>query len=302
MRFLVFLILVINSMALHSQGCSDAGFCSINGMNPASHIDSTDEKYQSLELGITNGIAQFGVYIANPYLQYSFDFTEKITVSTKVNYAIISGSLTSNNGLSDLFTSVNYKFNKSFSMINGVKTPFNNANNKYQDYSMPMSYQTTLGTVDYLFGLTYKKEKYLISVGLQQPIIQNNNAFFTSNLTPFGLDSNYISTNRYIRKSDVLIRFNYMPSLSSEKVKLTVGLLAIQHIANDEFTDIDGIQKEIVGSKGLTLNVNAITRIALNQKSYLDFTLGVPVMSRDKRPDGLSQLAVNVAYGINLSK
>jgi hypothetical protein len=193
---------------IKAQGCSDAGFCSISGINPTHHLDSTKFLSNSFKLGITSGLAQFGVFITTPYLEYDVRIVKRITFSTKISYTIIDGSITKNHGLSDFFVSVNYQPLTMFSIINGIKTPFNQANKKYEGYNLPMSYQTTLGTVDYLFGLSLKKNKFAFSLGTQIPIIQNNNLFFVENFEPFGINPNYSSTNGYIRKSDVIARIN----------------------------------------------------------------------------------------------
>ena len=299
MKYCFVLILILASLLLKGQGCSDAGFCSVSGMNASEHLDTSKITNQKISFGLTNGIAQFNVYIGSPYVKYDIQVIEDLVLSAKLNYTFIIGKLTVVKGFSDLIVSTKYSVNKHFSLINGIKVPFNKSNLKYKGYEMPMSYQTTLGTVDYLFGMTYNKPKYFLGIGLQLPLVQNSNSFFAPSLIPFGLDSNYLSTNNYIRKSDLIIRVNYLPSLISEKLKLTVGILAIQHLANDKFTDVSGQQKDIKSSEGLTLNLNAISRFSVSKKSYIDFTLGVPVINRLARPDGLAQFALNLNYGIN---
>lgn len=280
------------------QGCSDAGFCSINGMNPSSHLDSAKTLKQQFSIGITNGLAQFGVFISSPYIQYDIQTTKELAISVKLNYILTNGSLTSTNGLSDLFVSTNYQLSEKISMINGVKAPFNNANKKYKGADLPMSYQTSLGTVDYLVGLSYKHKNLLFSLGAQLPIIQNNNSFFIDNFLADGINENYISTNNFIRKTDIIARFNYVAPLKNEKFKLTMGVLPIYHIKNDEYTDNNGIKQEITGSKGLTLNVNSIIRYKISDNNLLDLTVGIPTLSRSKRPDGLSQMAMNLQYAV----
>lgn len=296
--FFLLLFFVSFNLPSYSQGCSDAGFCSISGMNPSSHIDSSKSLNQQFMIGVTNGLAQFGVFISSPYIQYDAQLAEKVAVSTKLNYTLANGPLTTSSGLSDLFVSVNYSVTENISIINGVKAPFNNADKKYKGYELPMSYQTSLGTVDYLIGLSFRKKNVLISVGAQIPIIQNSNSFFVENYIVDGINENYTSTNNYIRKTDVIARFNYLPQLKNDKLKLTLGLLPIYHISNDEFTSLNNVQQEISGSKGITLNANSILRYELSETNYFDITAGIPLLSRQRRPDGLSQLAINFQYGV----
>lgn len=286
-------------LMLLAQGCSDAGFCSINGVNPSSHLDSNKTLNNHLQIGLTSGIAQFGVFISSPYIQYDVQATEKLTLSAKANYTIINGALTLNNGFSDVFLSINYNIYKSFSFISGVKVPFNNADAIYQGYELPMSYQTTLGTSDYLIGISYSKKNMLFSIGSQIPLIQNRNSFFVENFLSYGINENYLSTNKYIRKPDIIARFNYVATLKNENFKLTLGVLPIYHLTNDEYTGLDGVRKSIPKSKGLTLNLNSVIRYQISETNHLDLTVGLPVLSRENRPDGLTQLALNIQYGIN---
>ena len=233
-RIIVILLLLLINQRFYSQGCSDAGFCSINGMNPSNHLDSTKTLKQQFSVGVTNGLAQFGVFISSPYVQYDIQATKELGISAKINYAIINGSLSSTNGFSDLFISTNYQLSEKISMINGVKAPFNTANKKYKGVDLPMSYQTSLGTVDYLVGLSYKHKNTLFSIGTQLPILQNDNSFFVENFLAEGININYISTNNYVRKADVIARFNYVVPLKNENLKLTMGVLPIYHIDNDQ--------------------------------------------------------------------
>ena len=74
--------------------------------------------------------------------------------------------------------------------------------------------------------------------------------------------------------------------------------MPIYHLKNDEYKDTNGIRKSINGSEGLTLNVNSVLRYKITKTAFFDLTVGLPVMSRTSRPDGLSQLALNLQYGI----
>lgn len=281
-----------------SQGCSDAGFCSISGINPSSHLDSTKTSKSQVLFGLNSGIAQFGVFITNPFVQADYSVSDNLKISAKITYALISGSLTSNQGLSDLYITSQSHLSKNLSFISGVKIPFNEANDSKNGYSLPMSYQTTLGTYDYLAGLNYNKSNLLFSIGTQIPLVQNGNGFFVDNFLDENIGSNYISTNKFVRKADLIFRINYRLKLTNEKLKLTIGTMPIYHLQNDEYKDMKGLKRTIQGSKGLTLNLNSVLRYSFNNSKFLDVTVGIPVLSRKRRPDGLSQLALNFQYGI----
>lgn len=291
-------LLFVNLFATYSQGCSDAGFCSISGINPSSHLDSIQTSTTQVLVGLNSGLAQFGVFISNPFIQVDHSISDNFKISAKITYAFIKGSLESTKGLSDMYITSQARLNKNVSFISGVKMPFNSADKTTNSFDLPMSYQTTLGTYDYLAGLNYNKSNLLISIGTQIPIVQNKNGFFTENFFDENIDSNYISTNKFVRKADLIFRLNYRLKLKNENLKLTIGTMPIYHLKNDEFKTENGIRKPINGSEGLTLNINSVLRYKLSDNSFFDVTVGVPVMSRKSRPDGLSQLALNFQYGI----
>ena len=110
--FFSIIICFFTIKGVNAQGCSDAGFCSINGVNPSSHLDSSKTLKNQLQIGITSGLAQFGVFISSPYLQYDVQASEELILSAKINYTLTNGSLTSNNGFSDVFLSINYNIYK----------------------------------------------------------------------------------------------------------------------------------------------------------------------------------------------
>jgi len=77
-------------------------------------------------------------------------------------------------------------------------------------------------------------------------------------------------------------------------------LLPIYHLSNDKFTDIDGIEQEIEGSEGLTLNWNIYLDYPLNDTQNLQLILGAPFIVRDARPDGLTRSFIaSLDYRIN---
>jgi hypothetical protein len=57
--------------------------------------------------------------------------------------------------------------------------------------------------------------------------------------------------------------------------------------------------KEIIGSQGLTLNGNTYIDYEFNSKNIIQLNLGMPVIVRDARPDGLTRSFIaNLEYRI----
>jgi hypothetical protein len=106
------------------------------------------------------------------------------------------------------------------------------------------------------------------------------------------------TTNQFVRSGDVLLRVSYPISITS-KFKLTPSVLPIYHLANDKYTDELKAEKEIVGSKGLTLNGNLFLGYEINSKNIIQMNMGMPFVVRDARPDGLTRgFIANLEYVI----
>lgn len=281
-----------------SQGCSDAGFCTMGAINPTTNVDSVIETKNHLKTSVSFGSAQYEVRIINSHLEYDYFITKKLLFSTRITYSYHQGELTSTYGFSDLFLSVSYKLGKHFAIIKGLKIPFNNADATHQNSDLPMSYQTSLGTRDFISGFSYYNKNFSASIGAQIPLTQNNNQFLIENFAEGALDVRYFSANNYIRQPDVLVRLTYHHQFRNKKFVFIGGILPIYHLANDKFTSINNEIIEIKNSKGLTLNLNAITQYSLTLRSNIEFSVGAPIVARKSRPDGLSQFSIGVQYGI----
>jgi hypothetical protein len=87
--------------------------------------------------------------------------------------------------------------------------------------------------------------------------------------------------------------------LLSKNLKLTPSVLSIYHLSNDKFTDEFNVEREIIGSEGLTLNGNVFLDYQINQKNGIQVNFGIPFIVRDTRPDGLTRSFItNLEYKI----
>jgi hypothetical protein len=208
-----------------------------------------------------------------------------------------TGNNISVSGLSDFYLNANYKVSSKVNLTIGMKFPFNDGNKKRDGLSLPMDYQSSLGTVDFIAGIGLEIKKIKIVAAIQQPLIQNNNEFINGYID-HGLFSRFHSTYKFKRSGDVLLRVSY-PMELGEKFMLTPGILPIYHLRNDKFTDDSGVEQEITGSQGLTFNGNVYLDYAVNTKNYLQFSIGAPFVVRESRPDGLTRhFIVNLEYRI----
>ena len=269
----------------NAQGCSDAGFCTMDVFAPEGSLEQKTLKNQ-IAFGVNFGAADNDINVFGQYIEYKNSITGKMSLSAKLTSLSQSGNNISQFDVSDLYLNSVYKVNKNVALSLGFKIPLSDGNNQENDTALPMDYQASLGTFDLIIGTTYKIKNWKFVAAYQQPLNKNKNSYFR----PFTLpeETTFFSTNEFNRAGDVLLRIS-RPFELSNKLIVTPSLLPIYHLANDEFTNQLGNIQEIDNSKGLTLNANAYLDYKLNNKSALQFSLGVPVKIRENRPDGLTR-------------
>ncbi len=276
-----------NSPKLFAQGCSDAGFCTINTLKPQDS-DSIPETKNYIKVGGTIGQADHSISAVANMIEYDRQVSSKFGVNLKFTTLSQSGNDIAVFGYSDFYINTSYRLNENFTVTIGGKIPLSDGNNKEEDQPLPMDYQSSLGTYDVIAGVGCKINKLQLVIAMQQPLTQNENQFFSEiypSTSPF---SEFQSTNKFIRSGDVLLRVSY-PITLSKKFSLIPSLLPIYHLGNDEFTDQTGIKREISGSQGLTLNGNLYVDFRIDKISDIQLIVGAPFVVRDARPDGLTR-------------
>lgn len=294
------LILAIATMFFYSntysQGCGDAGACSI-GVMKVSDQDSTNIKNKNFfKIGTTFGLAQYDVKIVSPYMEYTRILSGHFKASVKLSSSAHYGDLTTTYGLSDLYLTGAYSFLSNFTFVAGIKLPLNKADMSLDGLDLPMSYQSTLGTTDLITGLTYRKKAFSFSLAYQQPISQNNNGFYLEDYPVNTIDTNYLSTNGYYRQSDVLLRLSHTLNFKNKKMTLISSILPIYHLGKDTYINKLNEEVEIDESQGLTLNLNLFYQYKLTDKSRIELSVGAPIRTRTARPDGLTAISIGLEF------
>ncbi|MFZ7115514.1 MAG: hypothetical protein ACO1G9_09075 [Bacteroidota bacterium] len=296
LSFVFFISIILFSSSTNGQGCSDAGFCSINSIKSTGDDSLSSEKLNQIKAGAFYGIADNSISVWGNYIEYSRKLSGKTDLDIKVTSLSQNGNGISTFGAGDLFVVGNHALNDSVKFTFGLKIPFSNGNTKRNNVSLPMDFQSGLGTIDLLLGCGFRIKKLQLILALQQPLTQNKNEFFSDDYPAVSPISQFQTTNNFIRSGDVFLRISY-PVKITQRIKLTPGLLPIYHLSNDRFTDGSGIKKEIPGSKGLTLNANFNLDFEVKENSVLQFSAAAPFIVRETRPDGLTRsLIVSLEY------
>lgn len=279
-----------------SQGCSDAGICSVNKGFTA---DSLLLK-NNLEFSSIYSLGEADVQYVSHYLSYTKRFNNRFAFTSKVTLSTATGSFGTRTQFGDAFLIGNYSFeaknNKQWSALLGFKFPFTASNLKINGYSLPLDYQSSLGTIDVFLGTNVHFKKWDFNAALQIPVINlNKNSYFKE----YSGTDDFPSTNLFERKPDALIRATYTIKTPNHKLTFKPNVLFIYHLGEDTFENIFGQRESIKGSDGLTLNGNLISTYHINTKNQIELSLATPFVVREIRPDGLTRslvLGVNYQY------
>lgn len=285
------ILLVLFAGKSFSQGCSDAGFCSVGNA-----FEDKKETKNTLDFGLVYAGAEEDVTVFSQYITYMRQFKPRFAMSLKVTFATAEGSFGTRGNFGDAFLTANYLLpskaeNKKWALLFGIKAPFTSGNNKINDFPIPMVYQSSLGTFDAIPGVEFTYKSWSFNTALQIPVVNINR---NSYIAEYSGTDKFTSTNLFRRKPDGLLRATYHYPLG--KFNFKPNVLLIYHFGEDSFENIFGEREKIDGSSGLTLNGNIICQYQINPKSSLETSLAAPFIVRRERPDGLTR-----AYTIGLS-
>jgi len=289
---LIILTILTAAQSASAQGCSDAGFCSIGSFK---HQQS-DESSSRHKLGIqfSNGIGDESVYVFTPAIQYDLRLNNHWAIQAKLTANYANGNLGSAFAPGDIILtgSKTFPLDKKWKLIGtiGSKLPLSSSNLKSNGRSLPMQYQSSLGTVDLIAGLSAVQQKWSFSIAYQQPLTgTNGNNFLHVYFNNSSEALKYPPGNDFNRKGDLLGKASY--HFTKNKWTFIPGLLGIYHLGEDSYIDGNISNKPISlkGSSGLTLNGTLSVFYKANQKVSLGIVSGTPFVVRDIRPDGLTR-------------
>lgn len=293
MKKILFILIIFVSCNSFSQGCSDAGICSV-GNGFSSVIDSIKNQ---IEVGNVLGKGLEDVTYISPYISYTRVISNHFSLTTKITYSQATGSFGTRGNIGDAFLIGNYKFleknDKQWSALLGIKIPFTGSNDKINNFSIPMDYQSSLGTYDLFLGADFKYKKWNFNSTIQIPIINSNaNSYFDE----YSGSNDFPTTNLFERKSDILFRSMYTIKSKSKRFTYKPNFLFIYHLGNDTYEDIFGNRQEINNSEGITINANLISNYKINDMNSIELSIAFPLLYREIRPDGLTR---SITLGIN---
>jgi hypothetical protein len=291
-----------------SQGCSDAGFCTMGAMKPDQPFNKKVEfKLRSMELSFYRGTTTMTpiVYVATADLNFSL--SRKTFFQVKLPYQAVTGKLANTGGPGDISLCVTRNlFNSEKSDINfslGAKIPSNDSDLKEDGRPLPMYYQTSLGTYDAIAGISYITKRWLLATGIQIPLNENKNDFLWGRWSDTPENEyviGYSKAKALKRGTDVMVRVER--NFRFSRLNFTIGLLPIYRITNDEITGpLPGktglFRHKPDGAKGLALSAIFTTGYSFNVRSGIKALIGHKIVQRDNNPDGLTrELVTTMSY------
>jgi hypothetical protein len=305
-------LLLLISFFGSSQGCSDAGFCTMGALKPDQPFNKKIPfKLRSMEISFYRGTTTLSpiVYVATA--DFSFNVIDDRTfVQVKLPYQAVSGNFGNTSGLSDVSLCItrniytSEKFDIGVSL--GTKLRSNDANLKDDEFNLPlpMYYQVSLGTYDAIAGISLISRKWLFATGIQHAFNENGNEFRWSEWEPVyqnGEGVDYVRANdpAYHLKRGTDIMFRAERNFRFTRFNITAGLLPIIRITQDEIESpaTSGIRRKVDGTTGMALSGIITAGYNLNVKSGIRLLLGHKITLRENNPDGLTrELVTTLSY------
>jgi hypothetical protein len=259
-------------------------------------------KLRSIELSFYRGTTSLTPVIYVATADMNFSLNAKTSFQIKLPFQHVEGRLANTSGIGDIslcLTRTLYsseKFDIHFSL--GGKLPTNNANKQTDGLPLPMYYQTSLGTYDFITGLSIISRHWLFATGIQHPFNSNENQFLWSAWE--GTDeeayvNRYNQANRLKRGTDIMMRVERNWRFS--RLNFSLGLLPILRITEDEISLLNGNRINPKGAHGLAMSGIFTAGYGFNVKSGVKLLLGHKIVQRDNNPDGLTREFVStIAY------
>jgi hypothetical protein len=303
---LLTIFLLFTSAMVFSQGCSDAGFCTMGAMKPDQPYNKRLKiRLRSIEFSQYYGHTHFNNKIWVSTLEANIGLGSKYVFQAKVPYQIAQGHLGTFQSLNDISLSItrNVVSNDAFdvNLTIGTKLPSNNGDKQqFNGKSLPMYYQTSLGTYDLIFGASLVNRKWLLAAGYQQALNANQNGFWWGEWEG-GPNENYIKqyaqSNMLKRGKDIMLRVER--NFRFSRFNGSIGLLPIWRVTKDEVAipnlgppRTEGPTTKVEGSDGLALSGIYTFGYNFNVMSGIKLLVGNRFIQRQKNPDGLSREGV----------
>ena len=194
--------LLWTSATAYAQGCSDAGFCSIDALRP--NQQKEEVLRDQFRIGTFYGNADHAIAVYGMSIAYDDAWSSSWRSEIKLTSLAQSSEAIQTFGLSDVLINIHFQASQRMGLSAGIKWPLSDASNELDGLPLPMDHQSSLGTHDLIFGFSYVSWGIQWAAALQQPLTQNNNQFLSSFYPSENELSAFPSTNAFNRSGDAV--------------------------------------------------------------------------------------------------
>lgn len=284
-----------------AQGCSDAGFCTMGAMRPDQPFTKKlNIRLRAVSLTQYIGLTKFDDRIISYIAEANVGISDRWQVQIKLPYTFVQGPLANTQGVGDISLSLSrtliQKTEWQLNATLGAKIPTNDANFKNNTgLSLPMYYQSSLGTYDIIAGIAFINKNFLFAAGVQHPFNQIDNGFKWGiwKEDPLTETANMYPVSQFLdRGTDAMLRAEY--NLRFSKWSMNIGILPIYRFTPDVITSpATGERVEVEDSKGVAVSGLIGGTYNFSVRSSIKLLLGKQFQKRYTNPDGLSREWVN---------
>ena len=313
MRLFILTLLIIGTYKGFSQGCSDAGFCTMGAMKPDQNYNKRIAiKLRSIEFNYYRGTTPLTPIVSAATVDFNLGINDLSSFQIKLPYQWASGTLGEASGLGDIslsYTRLLKATNKwSYSGTLGAKIPMGDGNEtvnnewtRGQDVPLHMYYQPSLGSFDVVAGASMINSKWLLATGIQVALTENNNQFVWGDFPDY-------PTPEYVRRynigrelkrgTDVMLRVERNWRFTN--FNFSLGGLSIYRITQDEGIPENSTERaKLDGTIGMALSILGGVGYQFDVNHGIKIIQGIKIIDRDFNPDGLTRdevLSVSYVY------
>ena len=289
--FIFLFSFLITGQSIFSQGCNDAGLCSMGDLDGQGL--TRGNKYQT-QLSYFFALGEKESLINTIQFEQRFMFLkDRAQLFLQLPFTYVYGNLGQTYGVGDISIGFNYTYvrKKDFtaSFLLAAKLPPNDANKTIDDKGAPMVYQSSLGVYSYALGANFFYKKWQLGMGYLKPLGSNRNYFYHSEWPENEDALEYTQMHDLARGDDGMLRLSRF--FYTKKNRYNVGLLALYRIQKDIISQGDD-RIALDGSEGLTLNINFGYQKVLKNEDAITVTVAAPIITRKVRVDGLTSTFV----------
>lgn len=273
-----------------SQGCSDAGACSITGHFADSNSSKT---HFSGFVSQSLGSGEKFVVLSQSTVGVAVRFSTRTTVSFQIPFVAVYGNLGFTSGMGDGMVSIRQQLiqgkNSTFYLLAGGRLRSNRADLTLNSKALPMAYQTSLGTYDLILGLLAKHKTWDFYLAYQHSFGRNRNGYLHEGTNTNPNKVYYESAN--LKRGDDMVFRIQKAVFSNKKRSFRFTLMPVYRLQQDEIIK-NGENIRLAGSSGFTLNINLSLTLKTKKGATVEWLIAFPIIDRKYRADGLTRNGV----------